>query len=297
MKNSKTYDTFIFRQSWWDQIKLYPDCNREKIYDALCKYVFEGIEPEFDPMDAISVATRFIISDIKTDKDKYEEVCTKRSEAGRRHTGNQYTRARTEQTEQMEQMSQNGTNGTEYEYDNDKEKGIENENEKDKSFSFSQKKEKIIFNFSMTLLSEGRPNAYREACEAFEYNESTGWTTETTKPNGDIQKKKITNPLSWLKGWKRSNEQLFAPADGILFAEFMKKSCDTESIRPENECIINDFRGISEFEDGISLLFTSRRTLLRFHAIVEGNEKVKQILFGEIRKKYPNATMLNYKTN
>ena len=149
MEKSKTYDTFIFREEWWRNIKMYPDTCREQIYDALCKYVFEGIEPEFDPMNAILTAVRFILNDIKSDKDHYANVCAKRSEAGKRHTGNQYTRETngtnvptTEQMEQMEQMPENMIMNRNIE---------EKEKQKDKSFSFSQKKEKIIFEFSLIL--------------------------------------------------------------------------------------------------------------------------------------------------
>lgn len=42
--------------------------------------------------------------------DKWEDTKEKRSEAGKKHTGNQYTRKK--EMEQMEQVFQNGTNGT-----------------------------------------------------------------------------------------------------------------------------------------------------------------------------------------
>lgn len=44
--------------------------------------------------------------------DKWDDTAEKRSEAGKRHTGNQYTRRKQKEMEQMEQVSQNGTNGT-----------------------------------------------------------------------------------------------------------------------------------------------------------------------------------------
>lgn len=309
MKKSKTYDTFIFREAWWNQIKMFPDCRREEIYDALCKYVFEGIEPEYDPMNAVHTAIHFIVADINSDKGKYEEICAKRAEAGRRHTGNQYSRAQMEQAgtngtsvPKVEQMEQAGTNGSDNEYEYDYEKDIENENEKDKSFSFSQKKEKIIFDFSLILLSEGRPNASKEAREAYEYNESTNWTTETTKPNGDVQKKKITNPLSWLRGWKRQNEQIFAPADGMLFADIIRKIAE-KKVQTDNgeglrvfENVINHFRGFRNEGDDVAMLFINRNTLLNFRKYVESDEVSKQILFSELQKQFPKAQTLYYKT-
>ena len=303
MEKSKTYESFIFRETWWQNIKLYPETKRELIYDALCKYVFEGIEPEFDPMDAISTMIHFILKDIKGDKAKYEEVCSKRSEAGKRgnevrwHNQSQdiakianatnATGCESQKSQDIAKIADNMNNDT-------MNKEEENEKQKDKSFSFSQKKEKIIFDFSLILLSEGRPNAYKEARDAYEFNDSTGWTTETTKPNGDVTKKKITNPLSWLQGWKRSNEQLFAPADGMVLADILRQS--VESIKPENGDIINYFRGFRiEGDEVVAMLFTNQRTLKKFHQIVEGDEKVKQIMFAAIRKRFPNAQTLNYK--
>lgn len=44
--------------------------------------------------------------------DKWDETAEKRSQAGKKHTGNQYTRKKEKEMEQMEQVFQNGTNGT-----------------------------------------------------------------------------------------------------------------------------------------------------------------------------------------
>lgn len=88
-------------------------------------YALKDIEPSFsdwrDIRDWNKVKTR-----IDVDCAQWEEVKTQRSEAGKKHSGNQYTRRKTEQMEQrsnpLEQMEQrsncsnpmerNGTNGT-----------------------------------------------------------------------------------------------------------------------------------------------------------------------------------------
>lgn len=44
--------------------------------------------------------------------EKWEETAEQRSEAGKKHKGNQYTRKKEKEMEQMEQVFQNGTNGT-----------------------------------------------------------------------------------------------------------------------------------------------------------------------------------------
>ena len=302
MDNSKTRDTFIFREQWWRNIKLFPDCRREQVYDALCKYVFEGIAPEFDPMDAVSTAIHFIITDINDDKTKYDEVCAKRSEAGKRGNevrwhGQSQNVANIANAKSESQKSQKVANVADYDYEYDCEYEGENEKQKDKSFSFSQKKEKIIFDFSLILLSEGRPNAYKEAMDAYDFNESTGWTTETTKQNGDVTKKKITNPLSWLQGWKRSNEQIFAPEDGMLFAEVLRKIMENEEIK-FTPCadIINYFRGFRHEGENVSILFTNVKTMKRFSETVNGDKRVQSILYPALQKQFAGAQTLYYKT-
>lgn len=286
----KKHDSMVFHKAWWESIKIMPLTARTEIYDNICKYVFDGIEPNLDPMSAVSMAISFIRRDIDNDKARYAEICAKRAEAGRKHTGNQYTNG-TNGTS-VPKMEQNGTNGTDNDNDNDV-KDKKRKNEKDKSFSFSQKKEKIIFDFSLILLSEGRPNAYAEAREAYEYNDATGWTTETTKPNGDVTKKKITNPISWLKGWKRSNEQIFAPAEGQLYSKIFE---GYESIKRENECLINAFRGIRQIsDDGVELLFCNKKTIETFQSIFEGDKTFNRRVCATIRGRYPKAENIFYK--
>ena len=284
-------DNVIFRKAWWQSIKQLPSEARLEIYDHICKYSFDGIVPEYNPMSAVSVAFSFIKQDIDAAKDKYDDICSKRAEAGRRHTGNQYTRGTNgtnvpikEQTEQTELYDNDNNNENENE---------EKEKQKDKSFSFSQKKEKIIFDFSLVLLSEGRPNAYAEAREAYEYNDATGWTTETTKPNGDVTTKKITNPISWLKGWKRSNEQMFAPSEGYLYSKIFE---GYSSIKQENECLINAFRGIRQIsDDGVELLFCNKKAIDIFQSIFENDKAFNTRVCATIRGRYPKAENIFYK--
>ena len=61
-------------------------------------------------------ALKLIFIPFKTSFDrndeKWDEVTNKRSEAGKKHKGNQYTRKKEKEMEQMEQVFQNGTNGT-----------------------------------------------------------------------------------------------------------------------------------------------------------------------------------------
>ena len=67
--------------------------NKKMILKGALKLVFIPFKTAFDRND-----------------NKWEDTAEKRSEAGKKHTGNQYTRKK--EMEQMEQVFQNGTNGT-----------------------------------------------------------------------------------------------------------------------------------------------------------------------------------------
>ena len=283
------YDSFLFRASWWQSMKNLPNDCRSEVYDAVCMYVFEGKEPAFDPMSATSMAVRFILTDIERDKAKYAEVSERRAAAGRRggqakaaNVANAKNRSNRIEENRIEQNSSNRLEN--------------NQNNNPSSFSFpadAEKKEKIIFEFSLVLLSEGRPNAYAEACEAYGYNDATGWETEKTDTAGNVTKKKIRNKLAWIQaGWKRHNEQLFAPADGALLAEILRKT----GLKPENADIINAFRGFrfDGDETNIGFLYARRNAYQKFAKAINESEKVNKAVFGELLKNYPKVNQLHF---
>ena len=300
------YDSFFFRASWWQSMKNLPNGCREEVYDAVCMYVFEGKEPTFDPMSATSMAVRFILTDVNRDKAKYAEVSERRAAAGRRGGKAKAANVANAKKELQEPENErqnvanlaNVANATKEKKRKEKE-GKEvniNNNDNNSSFSFpadAEKKEKIIFDFSLVLLSEGRPNAYNEACEAYGYNDATGWETEKTDTAGNVTKKKIRNKLAWIQaGWKRHNEQLFAPADGALLAEILRKT----GLKPENADIINAFRGFrfDGDETNIGFLYARRNAYQKFAKAINESEKVNKAVFGELLKNYPKVNQLHF---
>lgn len=301
------YDSFFFRASWWQSMKNLPNDCRSEVYDAVCMYVFEGKEPAFDPMSATSMAVRFILTDIERDKAKYAEVSERRAAAGRR--GGQAKAANVanakqnaDETPQNVANLANVANATKEKKSKEMNRkemiGEENNHSEQNNSSFSfpadaEKKEKIIFEFSLVLLSEGRPNAYAEACEAYGYNDATGWETEKTDTAGNVTKKKIRNKLAWIQaGWKRHNEQLFAPADGALLAEILRKT----GLKPENADIINAFRGFrfDGDETNIGFLYARRNAYQKFAKAINESEKVNKAVFGELLKNYPKVNQLHF---
>ena len=86
-----------------------------RLLDCLFMYVIgDNINVDDDPMLAIVWA--FFKQQLDIDIDKYEQIKKKRSEAGKRHKGNQYTN-KTNGTS-VPSVKQNGTNGTDNVNDN-----------------------------------------------------------------------------------------------------------------------------------------------------------------------------------
>ena len=317
MAASDKFKSFVFRESWWLNIKNLPNTNRADVCDAVCMYVFEGKEPEIDPMSATSMAVRFILTDIERDKAKYAEISERRAAAGRRGADatNRQKAAKSANAENTEQNAgiaddkngksrqkaaksakgSNNDNDNEDDnvHDNDLQLGVKSNN----SFLFSaadaEKKEKIIFDFSLILLSEGRPNAYKEATEAYNYNDATDWESEKTDPKGNVTKKKIRNRLAWIQsGWQRHNEQIFAPADGALLANIIRRT----GLRPENADVINAFRGFRFDGDdtNIGFLYTNRRAYQKFQKAINDYQNVNIATFEELIKVYPKVKQLHF---
>ena len=290
----KSKESFIFHKIWWENTRHLPTEARCEIYDTLFRYVFEGVEPTFDPLSAVSMACSFIKKHIDDDKAKYVATCEKRAAAGRRGNEKRWGKKDDESqsianianaTTESQSIANIADNDNEYEYDND------NDNEKiNTDFLFLEgdgKKEKIIFEFSLILLSEGRPNSYTEATKAYDFNESTSWETTTEKKDGQKSTKKIKNKLSWLKGWQRSNEQLFAPRDGSVLAKILQNHPI-----PGMQNIINYFRGIRDEGDAITFLFSNNLTAAFFMNEYREELGFKSAVIKVVKENFPDANTL-----
>ena len=89
-----------------------------RLFKAILSYVNEEPVTETEGDPAVSMAFKVLKNQIDRDAEKYEDICKKRSEAGKKHKGNQYSRL-LEKLEQMEQKFQTGTNGTDNDTEND----------------------------------------------------------------------------------------------------------------------------------------------------------------------------------
>ena len=108
-------DGFILYSSMYGAISYLDDETLGKIFRATFEYTINGTLPE-DKI--IYTAFMFIKNSIDTNTEKWEKIRQQKSEAGKKHKGNQYTNSnRTNgrngtsvpKMEQMEEMEHNGT--------------------------------------------------------------------------------------------------------------------------------------------------------------------------------------------
>ena len=85
---SNKRNTFVFNVEWYNILRDYPAEVRLEVYDAMMEYVATGILADLKPMAKMAFA--FIKKEIDANIEKYNETCRKRSEAGKKHKGNQY---------------------------------------------------------------------------------------------------------------------------------------------------------------------------------------------------------------
>ena len=102
-RKEKKY-AFVFRKEWKEAISGLPNETRLEMYDAIIGYGIDGYIPELSSMGTF--AFNLIKDAIDKDKGKYEDVLRARSEAGKKHRGNQYTTKRGTNIITMEQMEQ-----------------------------------------------------------------------------------------------------------------------------------------------------------------------------------------------
>ena len=84
-------ESFVFYRSWVDAIKDLPDNERLSFYEATIEYGCNG-NKRTDLSPLVNMAFKFVKASIDKDKERYDEICKKRSEAGKKHRGNQYTK-------------------------------------------------------------------------------------------------------------------------------------------------------------------------------------------------------------
>ena len=120
-------ESFVIHTEYIEDL---PEENKAEFLMYIYNYGAKGLEPELEGF-AKTVWLK-IQRRIDADREQYESTINARSAAGRKHKGNQYTKA-TEQNgtngTQSQIMEQNGTNGTVNEFESDNE--FENDTDTD----------------------------------------------------------------------------------------------------------------------------------------------------------------------
>ena len=97
---------------YYDQKEVVDELTDEqagKLFKAIYEY---NVEKKIKLTGALKLVFIPFKTAFDRNDEKWEETAEQRSEAGKKHKGNQYTRRKQKEMEQMEQAFQNGTNGT-----------------------------------------------------------------------------------------------------------------------------------------------------------------------------------------
>ena len=105
---SKKKDTFIFKKSWADALKKRSAEVQLEVYNAIVSYAVDGVIPQMS--EIAEVVFDFIRIEIDENNAKYDEVCKKRSQAGKKGMNSRY--GKLEEYEQVEEPVQPVTNLT-----------------------------------------------------------------------------------------------------------------------------------------------------------------------------------------
>lgn len=101
--------SFILYKDQKEVIDELTDEQAGKLFKAIYEY---NINKKINLTGALKLIFIPFKTSFDRNDDKWEEIAEQRSEAGKKHKGNQYTRKKEKEMEQMEQVFQNGTNGT-----------------------------------------------------------------------------------------------------------------------------------------------------------------------------------------
>ena len=174
-------DSFIFHKDWYNALSQLDNNLRLELYDAIMRKAFYSEAPSLSSMG--SLAMSFIEPQIERDFDKWLDIREKRSNAGKKHRGNQYSLL--EQAEQDETngtsvptLEQNGTNGTVTVTDTvTVEKDIVlYEERKDTDVSIIKKEKRFVKPTVEEIRAYIQEKGYTFDAEAFfAYYESNGW--------------------------------------------------------------------------------------------------------------------------
>lgn len=302
MKNSN--ENIIFYRSWWSSLADKSPEFRHAVLDAVFAYAFDEIDPSFPTESGQQIAFENMSSFIDQNREKFAKKKEQRKAAIEARWAKQKGDDNTKNTNVFETIqnefsysparpNKDKVKDNEKEKDNVKDKDNASKKE-DKSF-FSQnnnnnadagKKEKIIFDYALSLLTEGRIEAYKHAVKAFDYNDALGWQRETERKDGNVVRQPIRQQLAWLKASPQKPPQEFEAEHGAALAAILRRS----GMLPENASIIDDFRGFGIRDGCVYFLYAYITKAVRaFSLAIRKNQKINNIVTQELTRAFPGS--------
>lgn len=268
-------DSFVFYRSFYEAVKKIPKGEREELYEAIFEYALNG-ECYAGDNGVAGMVLEFVRPQIDANI-KRRKNGMKGAEAGKK--GGRPKKPQENPTQTPRKPQENPTQTPNVNVN------VECLNDNDNSFFLE--KEKIILDFSLLLLSEGRANATKEARAAYECNEAEGWQCEVHRRDGSVVVKDFSkNKLSRLKGWRRSVQPTIPIADAMLWVKVLKAIKDTAV---KNEALIDDFTGFDVQEEGtvLRLDFATQSAWRTLAAELKENKGLRDGIYEVLRTKYP----------
>lgn len=298
MQNSN--ENIIFYRSWWASLADKSPDFRHAVLDAVFAYAFDEIDPAFPKESGQQIACETITSYIRKNRESYAKTLEKRKAAAEARWG--------KKTDTKDANDANADFAMHKDKDKDKVNEKVKDNEKDKvkdnvskeidTLSLSQKnkiissaevngeRERVVFEYALFLLTEGRISAYENAFLAWEYNEALDWKREVVRRNGDRVQQPIGYKLSWLKNREQKPPQEFETEHGAIFAAILRRT----GMQPENATIIDDFRGFGIRDGCVYFLYRSVTKAVRtFSVAIRENPKINNIVSQELSRAFPGS--------
>ena len=196
--DTKLRNSFVFHRDWYLAISKRKNETRLEIYDAIMSKIFDGNDKQLSEL--ASVVMDFISPQIERDTEKWADIREKRSDAGKRHRGNQYQQVITNGAN-VPTMEQNGTNGTVNVYvDNISKDNVILKEKEDKS-SLKKSMTRFVKPTVEQVSAYIVEKSYHVDAENFvNYYESKGWVVGKS-PMKDWKAAVRT----WEKSWKESH--------------------------------------------------------------------------------------------
>ena len=161
---------------FYDQKQIIDELNDEqagKLFKAIYEY---NVDKKISLTGALKIVFLPFKASFDRNDDKWVETAEKRSEAGKKHTGNQYTRKKEKEMEQMEQVFQNGTNGTVSVSVSGSVNDSVNVNVSDSVSVNIPDTHDTVFQFSLSLFEKYNKNDLEKSCKKFfKYYKEKNW--------------------------------------------------------------------------------------------------------------------------